>query len=183
MKKEILTKEIMKKETLIYLKKLLKQNIILFIISTIVLSLFSVIVINLESATIIFKILLIGLVALYPFLYTYLICRIFKKLFLINKNKFNIITDELIEIKDKVETGAPFSGPYLALLSKPHRLRFLKHGEYSIPQGKHYVTSQNFCMDAQGVYNYSNIHDTFYLFILNKNEILTVYNSKLFELV
>lgn len=91
------------------------------------------------------------------------------------KSKNCIVKDKLIsaEIQDDF---------YGKAYVKTYHLNFSGYGEYVI-QADNYRWSSIFSMSAEGVYNYSNSGDEFYL-VLSKphtGKILFVYNTKLFE--
>ena len=100
------------------------------------------------------------------------------------KQKITIVTDWLVDIREDVDLHHGMH----------HRnrqytdLTFAKYGKFRIFTDIYgdinYTWSKMYAMSNQGVCNYSNINDEFYLVISNdKNpHILQIYNQKLFEL-
>jgi len=120
---------------------------------------------------------------------TFLVCTaivvaIYVKQMVQLKQKITIVTDWLVDIREDVDLR---HGRY-------HRnrqvtvLTFAKYGQFKlftdIYGDINYTWSKMYAMSNQGVCNYSNIDDEFYLVITNdKNpRILQIYNQKLFEL-
>lgn len=123
----------------------------------------------------------------------------------INKNKFDIIVDKLVDKQDDGshryypmeysidEMQLPdhripyvFLFPKFAMhqLKKAYflfKLRFAKYKEYYIPEGKLYRWSNKYRMEHWAVYRWSEIGDEFYLVVAN-NKVLYAYNTKFFEL-
>ena len=86
-----------------------------------------------------------------------------------------IVKDRLIntEFKDKYSRK---------VRDERYHLEFSQYGNYVIP-AENYKWSSTFSMSAEGVYNYANSGDEFYL-VLSKphtGKILFAYNTKMFE--
>ena len=102
----------------------------------------------------------------------------------IANKKLVIVEDWLVEIKEKIEYGGKYSRAY-------YEFCFAKGGKYRIYmhtanafENRHYKWSKMYNMSDQGIYNYSHIDDDFYLVFSNdkKNNLLLIYNKKLFDL-
>lgn len=130
------------------------------------------------------------------------ICKFFKVLHCINKNKFDLISDKLTDSKKiistirlsqvlKEEVNDWRKWPHICVLPKIeaqlsrknyfYKLCFEKHKEYFLPLGKLYNWSQLNNMNDWQIFRSANIGDEFYLVIAN-GKILYVYNTKHFEL-
>ena len=97
----------------------------------------------------------------------------------IKKDLFKIVTDTLISSEEKATyIGSAFAASF----SRPYTLNFASYGQYCILNGENYSSSELYTMNDKGVFNYSTVGDIFYLILDNKNRILLVYNTKLFEL-
>ena len=94
------------------------------------------------------------------------------------KHKTTIVTDWLVDISE-IQPGR--RSPY-------YQFTFAKYGEFrlymNVYGNTNYTWSKMYAMSNQGIYNYSNVDDEFYLVITNdkKSKILQIYNQKLFEL-
>ena len=85
-------------------------------------------------------------------------------------------------VKDKLISAEIQEDFYGKAYVKTYHLNFSGYGEYVI-KADNYKWSSSFSMSAEGVYNYSNIGDEFYL-VLSKphtGKILFVYNTKMFK--
>lgn len=138
--------------------------------------------------------------------YAYLIYSIYKfalYIFMIRKNKFEIVLDKLVyserdgghkiniteyELEYLPDHRIPyvFLHPKFAMYTnkKAHylfRLQFAKHKNFYIPEGKLYRWSDKYRMEHWAVYRWAEIGDEFYLITVN-GKVLYVYNTKHFEL-
>ena len=92
------------------------------------------------------------------------------------KNKKCIVKDKLISAEIQEDL-------YGKAYVKTYHLNFSGYGEYVI-HAENYKWSSIFSMSAEGVYNYSDSGDEFYL-VLSKphtGKILFAYNTKMFEM-
>lgn len=99
--------------------------------------------------------------------------------------KTTVVTDWLVDIKSGVELHAGYhhrrTRPYYEFI-------FAKYGKYrlytDVYGNTNYTWSKMYAMSNEGIYNYSNIDDNFYLVVTNdkKPRILLIYNQKLFEM-
>ena len=86
-------------------------------------------------------------------------------------------------VKDKLVNIDVYESFYGGIHTTTYTMFFSSYGKYVI-QEENYKWSENFNMNATGVYNYSKYGDEFYL-VLSKphtGKILLVYNTKLFEM-
>ena len=92
------------------------------------------------------------------------------------KNKNSIVKDKLIS----AEIQEDFYGKAYV---KTYHLNFSGYGEYVI-HAENYKWSSTFSMSAEGVYNYSDSGDEFYLLLSKPHtgKILFAYNTKMFEM-
>lgn len=100
----------------------------------------------------------------------------FKKRKMMNNGNFYITTDKVYNTKKKYHYFSRHR-------PVDYFLYFEKHGEYIIPMSN-YECSEMFSMSDTGLYRYSEIGDEFYLIMAEgkKEQILLVYNKKMFEL-
>ena len=99
--------------------------------------------------------------------------------------KLVIVEDWLVDIREDIGySNYRHRSPY-------HEFCFAKGGKYRIYlhtaasfENRHYKWSKMYNMSNQGIYNYSHIDDDFYLVFSNdkKNNLLLIYNKKLFDL-
>lgn len=216
-KKEILTRDIVKKE----LKKVYSYNLIIlllcfaFLLFAVLFLMFAQInddggfveymktlsstqVMIIKVSTFIFALILINF-----FVYFLCgICKFFKVLHCINKNKFDLISDKLTDSKKiistirltqvlKEEVNDWRKWPHICVFPKIeaqllrknylYKLCFEKHKEYFLPLGKLYSWSQVNNMNDWQVFRSTEIGDEFYTVVIN-NKIIYVYNNKFFEL-
>lgn len=100
----------------------------------------------------------------------------------INKGNYEIKTDRLVQKKHiGIERYNPFKPKLNLFFDTPNIFYFSKHKKYRIPTGENYSFSQKYRMNSDGIYRLSDIGDEFYLVLCN-NKIITVYNTKLFEI-
>ncbi len=100
------------------------------------------------------------------------------------KQKITIVTDWLVDMREYTDLHSGFHHrhKYYTVFT------FAKYGTFrlytDIYGNTNYTWSKMYAMSNQGVCNYSNIDDEFYLVITNdkKPRILQIYNQKLFEL-
>ena len=86
-------------------------------------------------------------------------------------------------VKDKLVNIDVYEDIRVGIHNITYTMYFSSYGKYVI-QDDNYKWSENFNMNATGVYNYSKYGDEFYL-VLSKphtGKILLVYNTKLFEM-
>lgn len=86
-------------------------------------------------------------------------------------------------VKDKLVNIDVYEDIRVGIHNITYTMYFSSYGKYVI-QEENYKWSENFNMNATGVYNYSKYGDEFYL-VLSKphtGKILLVYNTKLFEM-
>ena len=93
----------------------------------------------------------------------------------ITNKKLVIVEDWLVDIGEEVEYYGRSSRRY-------YKFCFAKGGKYLVYPDDYY--NENYKMSNQGLYNYSQINDDFYLVFSNekKNNLILIYNKKLFEL-
>ena len=86
-------------------------------------------------------------------------------------------------VKDKLVNIDVYEDIRVGIHNITYTMYFSSYGKYVIRE-ENYKWSENFNMNATGVYNYSKYGDEFYL-VLSKphtGKILLVYNTKLFEM-
>lgn len=100
----------------------------------------------------------------------------------ITSKKLVIVEDWLVDIREDIEYR--HRGP-----DRPYyEFQFAKGSRYrlypDIYGDNNYKWSKIYAMSNQGIYNYSQIDDDFYLVFSNekKNNLILIYNKKLFEL-
>ena len=97
---------------------------------------------------------------------------------LIPKNKFAIVTDELVEASEgRLSAVNLMLG---SLFWKPHTFRFAAFGKYYAGYGRQYTWSKLYSLGGRDLFNASYPGDTFILVMRGKN-ILAIYNTRLFE--
>ena len=138
---------------------------------------------SLLESNLLFLILEIFLIS--PLIFTIYICLStlldsYKDYNTIKKDLFKIVTDNLISCQEK---STYIGSSFAASFNRPYTLNFTSYGQYCVLEGKNYSSSELYAMSDKGVFNYSNIGDTFYLIIDKNEKILLVYNTKLFELL
>ena len=107
-------------------------------------------------------------------------CVLITKAFLsVSLNKIKVVTDDLVDLKE-TDSFFRITQYYKPRYSYDYYLYFRRYGKYIIPY-ENYKWSKLFKMTDEGVYNFSNLGDTFYVVIVGKNEIGLVYNCKLFK--
>ena len=102
----------------------------------------------------------------------------------ITSKKLVIVEDWLVEIKERVEYAGKYSHPYYEFCFANGGKYMLYMNSAAYYDNKYYKWSKMYNMSAQGIYNYSKNDDDFYLVFSNekKNNLLLIYNKKLFEL-
>ncbi len=172
MQKEILTREIIKKEFIYQELYGRKETFILLIVLLpllcLILSLFS----DRTWANIVLAIPT-SLLALLIFICLHIFYESFKLCRLMKKDKFYITKDNLIRTRGKSIGG--YTG-------HAYTLHFASYGEYALGAEKYYKWSKLYSMSDEGVYNTALLGDEYYLVIVNGSEILLTYNTKMFEL-
>lgn len=99
----------------------------------------------------------------------------------ITNKKLVIVEDWLVDIREVSEYYGRRRRSY-------YMFYFANGGKYKLYPGYYnndnYTWSKMYNMSNQGIYNYSQINDDFYLVFSNekKNNLLLIYNKKLFEL-
>lgn len=100
----------------------------------------------------------------------------------ITSKKLVIVEDWLVDIREDIEyRHRGHDRPY-------YEFCFAKGSKYrlypDVYGDNNYKWSKMYAMSNQGIYNYSQIDDDFYLVFSNekKNKLLLIYNKKLFEL-
>lgn len=179
--KETLTYQIVRKE----LKKSLLHDIAPMLIFTALSILFLILAMNFEYDVEPILFYFIWFCAIVFCVAAIAIIIYYIKLFVQFNQKTTIVTDWLVDIKDSVELHAGYNHrrarPY-------YEFTFAKYGKYRLYTDVHgntnYTWSKMYAMSNEGVYNYSNIDDNFYLVVTNdkKPQILLIYNQKLFEM-
>lgn len=176
MKKEKLTIDNIKKDLIVELKECCKELVGMAVAFIIVLLLVLICSNSLNTLKAIFLWLLCccGEAALLV-----LIVKQIKKATVLYKNLKNnnaIVIDKLIYSETKLKRHGRITVTY-------YYLCFSQYGKFQMPD-ENYKWSSTFSMSAEGVYNYSNNGDEFYL-VLSKphtGKILFAYNTKMFEL-
>lgn len=94
----------------------------------------------------------------------------------VSRDEFEIVTDV-------VDYGIPSKHrTKLESDRAPYRLFFSSYAEYNIPGGMNYKGSKEFCVRDEAIYNGAMKGDEFYLAIIDNKEIPIAYSKKLFEL-
>ena len=138
------------------------------------------------------------------FFIVYNIYKFISLMVLVCKNKFDIVTDKLVNKEkdgghkiyimeysiDEMELH-DHRKPYVFLFPKiekyllkkgyiTNKLCFAKHKDYYLPEGKLYRWSEKYKMDHWAVYRWAEIGDEFYVVTI-KGKVAYVYNTKHFE--
>ena len=105
--------------------------------------------------------------------------RSFNRSVIISRLPFEILIDTLTKTEEKIISPVP-----KWISSRPYKLYFANYGNWSpwSEPMKNYTWSKLYCLTDAGVYNYSEVGDTFYLIRSKGTEIVVVYNTKMFEL-
>lgn len=186
-KKEILTRDIIKKDAksiLVY--NIFRNTLIYFLLMILPLPFYGVYMISdvsRQKINIIFS--LIEIAILLP--YVLVIIRYVKSLSLLKKDNFNIVIDKVYDKKVNrwwaYGGEAPTTKPFLSygVFKTGLILCFEKHKKYDISLGNHYNFSKmNQMIHLQQLWS-TELCDEFYLLIID-NKIIEIYNTKLFEL-
>ena len=181
MKKDILTIQKIKSDyrKLFYssIKTVILMPIILVLLITLIIYLFSCL--ENKNLFLLLEILIISPPIFMSYICLATIFETYKDYNTIKKDLFKIVTDTLISSEEKATyIGSAFAASF----SRPYTLNFASYGQYCILNGENYSSSELYTMNDKGVFNYSTVGDIFYLILDNKNRILLVYNTKLFEL-
>lgn len=181
MKKDILTIQKIKSDyrKLFYssIKTVILMPIILVLLITLIIYLFSCL--QNKNLFLLLEILIISPPIFMCYICLATIFETYKDYNTIKKDLFKIVTDTLISSEEKATyIGSAFAASF----SRPYTLNFASYGQYCILNGENYSSSELYTMNDKGVFNYSTVGDIFYLILDNKNRILLVYNTKLFEL-
>lgn len=185
MKKETLTTDIIKRE----IKAICLKDIKTIIAGIIILTVFIFAMIALTSALMnslmleVFrkKVIMTFIYVVYAIGLGIYVTLLIKKLKLLSSKNIQIVTDKLVSNEDNLLHMLFYRRTWG---NKLYYLNFARYGCYCIPDSvtqKNYEWSELYCMSANGVYNYSNIGDEFYLVLYGK-KIILAYNTKLFEL-
>ena len=126
------------------------------------------------------EILIISPLILFSYVCFAVLLESYKDYGTIKQDLFKIVTDKLIGSEEKV---THIGSALAASFNRPYTLHFASYGQYCILGGENYSSSELYAMSDTGVFNLSNIGDTFYLIIDKKERILLAYNTKLFELL
>lgn len=210
-RKEILTREIIKKElkeVYLYNGLIHLSHLVVYILCFVILyilgeTLFKEHIANFSeiASTMIslFNILMIIVLGVIISISIYGVYKFLGLLFAVCKDKFDIATDKLINLKkwdhinDRVMTEEVSDHkirPVIYLFKKRiaasaykyyYTFHFEKHKEYNLPEGKLYHWSQTNSMNDWQIYRSAEIGDEFYTVVIN-NKIIYVYNNKFFEL-
>lgn len=181
-------KEENKKEILTYdnIKKEIKKMCISDLISVIPILIPSIVMIFglyistlMKKPSIILVIFMWALLIFFFFLYIFSSIDAIKILCALKKDKLNIVTDELVEKKEQIDFGPTKSG---MLFNKPYCLNFKTKGEFFVVKRNYYIWSTKYPLNADGIYNYADVGDNFYLVTYNKR-IIMIYNTKLFNVL
>lgn len=177
-KKEILTREIIKKE----IKHLYFANIRFTLI---ILSIFIICMFGLRFTTeYMYKdikhIEAIFLSVTSVICILSIVCTDFYKsvkyLYKVSRDEFKIVTDIVaygIPSKHRTKFESERA---------PYKLFFSLYAEYNIPGGMNYKWSKNFCVRDEAIYNAAMKGDKFYLAVIDNKEIPIAYSKKHFEL-
>ena len=172
--KEILTKEIIKKEALRYYRW---DAIRLLTLSPpCVLVVCAIIFFASFLNEIWYNIIFYGLLSLFAVAYIGLALALIIAVICIHNDKFEIFTDKLIGLEDEIDTF--FRRSY-----RPTRytLHFVSGYKYEIPKGINYKWSSMYEMEDDGVFRSSDVGDLFYLISIDRKRIRLAYNTKMFE--
>lgn len=209
-RKEILTREIIKKELkevylyngLCCLRDFAAVFLCCVLLYVLVPSVFEDRINNFsETAVTIINIVVVGfiIIAIAGFAaILYCVCKFFWLLVITSKEKFDIVVDKLVDMKKMVsyndevlveEVQDHKMRPRIRVfkLDIPsnkqyyYRLRFASYKEYELPEGKLYNWSQINSMNDWQIFRSADICDDFYVVVAN-NKPLYVYNTKFFEL-
>lgn len=190
-RKEILTREIIKKDT----KSFLRYNIANYFLYAVLFScvvlvwhlVFTFSDISKQKLLISTLIAIVVIVAIF----SVAIVRFVKMLCKLKNNRFNIVIDKAYDIRDAYRLRGRTGGGMAILAAKPILpfwifrgpidLYFTKHKKYIFPLGTHYNFSNINKFDYYQMVSSSEIGDEFYLLIID-NRIVEIYNTKLFEL-
>lgn len=177
MTKEILSykniKRDLKKHFSVKLRDLLVVILIVPLANIIILNLI-LLFCNLEgSFKIVFSIIFCSICLL---LVSYDLTKIIVGLISIKNDKFEIISDWVINKKEKIY-GSRISSP------KPYRIIFANNGTYKIPYGRNYDWSKLFAFSDKNIYEHTDIGDNFYLISIGTQNNIVAYNKKFFEFI
>ena len=173
-KKEILTREIIKKE----IKHLYFANIRFTLI---ILSVFIICMLglwNIHKDLKYIKAIFLSVTSVICILS--IVCTDFYKsvkyLYKVSRDEFKIVTDIVaygIPSKHRTKFESERA---------PYKLFFSFYAEYNIPGGMNYKWSKNFCVRDEAIYNAAMKGDEFYLAVIDNKEIPIAYSKKHFEL-
>lgn len=179
-KKEILTKDKIKLDLMVLLKREQMQSIWILVLMPILLFLSVFLIINIRSYPwerieyILYSILaIVGLIHSVVLLRKVIIGKRRVK-----NAEFDVEEDTLVDSTLDARTSR---SPNI----DRHLLQFARCGEYYIPYGTNYNWSKDYYMSDRGVFNTSLNGDSFYIVTYQKDKKrkpIIVYNTKLFEL-
>ncbi|MBE6750623.1 MAG: hypothetical protein E7560_05620 [Ruminococcaceae bacterium] len=190
MKKETLTREKIKQELLLSLYSDIKKILIHFLIFLLPAS--AIVYLGFKLISFDFSIFLaclpISCVLIICFAYIIRAVILYRYIYLVKTDNFRIETDECVD-KKEIYARWDYYGFKKLISAYNHyyfdklnyHLFFMVNGDYCIKRNKNYVCSEMYTMEAKGVYRYAEVGDEFYLAVVNKNTILLVYNTKLFD--
>ncbi|MBR5222793.1 MAG: hypothetical protein IKV81_01335 [Clostridia bacterium] len=181
MKKDILTREKIKfdskKQFLYSVKSLILLPFIFIPLILFVLYVY----LNLEKDSILLiAIILVTLIqAFLAYICVFGILDSYKKYKTIKKGSFKIVTDKVIDVQ---EEATYVGSAFMASFSRPYALIFSSYGKYAFDGNEYYTWSELYSMSTKSVFNYSGVGDIFYLVIDKNEKIISIYNTRLFEL-
>ena len=177
MNKEILTYKNIKLDLNKYFYSKIKDLLIVILIVPLANIIFLNLILlfcNLEGCfKIIFSIIFCSICLL---LVSYDLIKIIVGLISIKNEKFQIISDWVVNKKEKIY-GSRISSP------KPYRLIFANNGIYKIPYGQNYHLSNLYAFPDKKIYEHTDINDNFYLISIGTQKNIIAYNKKFFELI
>ena len=178
--KDIITKERIKQD---YQKQFFGSTKVVIVMPIILILLIALIVFLFSLLEFNAMLLAMEILFLFPAVFVCYLCiatliEANKDLDTIKKDSFRIETDILIGSEEK---ATYITSAFAASFNHPYILEFKSFGKYCVPK-ENYSASKIYDMSDKGVFNYSNVGDTFYLILDAKDRILSVYNTKMFEL-
>lgn len=183
MHKQSLTMEIIEQDILYQCKRELLQASFILIISILPIAMMISICVEFSLGILISLVFIISsgyLLLIFAISGLGIMCDALNILLMLKKHRFHITTQKVVSSCDGVNIKG--SAHLSVMFSKPYVLYFYNFGKYVIPYGKNYKWSQEYAMNAQGVYETALIGDEFYLVIINHNKIILAYNCKFFNL-
>lgn len=180
-KKELLTADNIKKDLKFHFLRQLFELIFSAIFVVFGFYLFKLIFLFIFGSDEIITIIILFLYVLFfSSLIIYAIVNIIKSLYLSSKNKYEIITDWVV---NKLPKQWFPNGTLNAFFYRPYTLVFAKNGKYRIPSYINYKWSDWFSMQDINVYEGTSLNDEFYIVCIGKKKNIIAYNTNLFELL